>query len=171
MTFSLSATIAPSKTRIKSTIDIFLAIDSKFGANFLNTIPIISGTVTSINIKIALAITEIFLTSSPKYSAEFITMIGTVTTDIKLIIAVNETDNATSPFAKAVNMLDVTPPGAAAIIITPIANSGAIGHTLIKIKAIIGSKIICEKKPTRKSLGFFITLIKSRSAHIISSTY
>ena len=104
MTFSLSATIAPSKTRIKSTIDIFLAIDSKFGANFLNTIPIISGTVTSINIKIALAITEIFLISSPKYSAEFITMIGTVTTDIKLIIAVNETDNATSPFAKAVNI-------------------------------------------------------------------
>ena len=44
------------------------------------------------NIKIALAITEIFLISSPKYSAEFITMIGTVTTDIKLIIAVNETD-------------------------------------------------------------------------------
>ena len=108
MTFSLSATIAPIKTRIKSTIDIFLAIDSKFGVNFLNTIPITNGTVTSINIKIALAITEIFLTSSPKYSAEFITMIGTVTTDIKLIIAVNETDNETSPFAKAVYMLDLT---------------------------------------------------------------
>ena len=92
-------------------------------------------------------------------------MIGTVTTDIKLIIAVNDTDNATSPFAKAVNMFDVTPPGAAAIIITPIANSGAMGHIFIcvitRINAIIGSIIICEKAPTKKSRGCLITLKKS----------
>ena len=90
-------------------------------------------------------------------------MLGTVMTHIKLIIAVNDTDNATSPFAKEVRMLDVTPPGAAAMIITPIANSGesAIGHIFTRIKAIIGSKIICEKAPTKKSRGCFITLKKS----------
>ena len=62
---------------------------------------------------------------------------------------------------KKVNKFDVTPPGAAAIIITPIANSGAIGHIFIRRKAIIGSRIICEKEPTKKSRGCFITLEKS----------
>ena len=47
------------------------------------------------------------------------------------------------------------------MIITPIANSGAIGHILTMIKAIIGSKIICEKNPTKKSRGCFATLKKS----------
>ena len=37
---------------------------------------------------------------------------------------VKEIDNATSPSANLVNIFDVTPPGAAAIIITPIAISG-----------------------------------------------
>ena len=60
----------------------------------------------------------------------------------KLIIAVRDIDKATSPFANEVKIFDVTPPGAAAIIITPIASSGEIGQSFIKIKAIIGSKII-----------------------------
>jgi hypothetical protein len=76
---------------------------------------------------------------------------------------VNDTDNATSPFAKAVSILEVTPPGAAAIILTPIANAGAMGHghIITSINAIIGSNIICENAPTKKSRGCFATLKKS----------
>ncbi len=59
-----------------------------------------------------------------------------------LIIAVNEIDSATSPRAKEVNIFEVTPPGAAAIIITPTASSGDIGHSLTNMKATIGSNII-----------------------------
>ena len=89
------------------------------------------------------------------------TINGIVITHNKLIIAVSDIDKATSPFAKEVSKLEVTPPGAAAIIMTPIANSGAIGHNFTRIKAIIGSKIICEKAPTKKSRGCFTTLKKS----------
>ena len=89
------------------------------------------------------------------------TMNGIVITHNKLIIAVSDIERATSPFAKEVNRLDVTPPGAAAIIMTPIANSGAMGHIFTRKNAIIGSIIICEKAPTKKSRGFFITLKKS----------
>ena len=39
------------------------------------------------------------------------------------MIAVKDIDNATSPVTNLVNTFDVTPPGAAAIIITPIAIS------------------------------------------------
>ena len=81
---------------------------------------------------------------------------GSVITHNKLIIAVSDIERATSPFAKEVNMLDVTPPGAAAIIITPITNSGAMeGHIFTRMNAITGSKIICEKAPTKKSRGCF----------------
>ena len=41
-----------------------------------------------------------------------------------LTTAVKDTDRATSPFANLVNIFDITPPGAAAIIIVPRANSG-----------------------------------------------
>ena len=88
-------------------------------------------------------------------------MNGIVTTQSKLIIAVRDIERATSPFAKDVSKLDVTPPGAAAIIITPIASSGAIGHIVTRISAIIGSKIICENAPMKKSRGCFATLKKS----------
>ena len=89
------------------------------------------------------------------------TINGIVITLSKLIIAVSEIERATSPFAKEVSMLDVTPPGAAAIIITPIANSGDVAHIFTRIKAIIGSKIICEKAPTKKSRDCLTTLKKS----------
>jgi hypothetical protein len=39
----------------------------------------------------------------------------------KLVTAVNEIDKATSPLANFVNTFEVTPPGAAAIIIKPMA--------------------------------------------------
>jgi hypothetical protein len=89
------------------------------------------------------------------------TINGIVTTHSKLIIAVSDIERATSPFAKEVNKFEVTPPGAAAIIITPIANSGAIAHIFTRINAIIGSMIICENAPTKKFRGCFMTLKKS----------
>ena len=125
--------------------------------------PNITGTVTIKNMSRAILISEIFwiIFDSVNNFTDIKTMNGIVITHNILIIAVNDTDRATSPFAKEVNKLDVTPPGAAAIIITPIANSGAIGHIFTRMNAIIGSKIICEKAPTKKSRGCFTTLKKS----------
>ena len=51
--------------------------------------------------------------------------------EIKLIIAVKVIDKATSPLANLVNIFHVTPPGAAAIIITPIAISGGVFKIII----------------------------------------
>ena len=50
----------------------------------------------------------------------------------KLQTAVNEIDNATSPLANFVITFEVTPPGAAAIIITP--NAIAVGTLITKSK-------------------------------------
>ena len=58
---------------------------------------------------------------TPKISADVITTKGTDTMLIKLTTAVKEIDKATSPLANFVNTFDVTPPGAAAIIINPTA--------------------------------------------------
>ena len=99
--------------------------------------------------------------SDPNNPKEVTTIKGTVITLKRLITAVNEIERATSPLANEVRMFDVTPPGAAAIIITPIASSGEIGQILIKINAITGSKIIWLIAPTKKSFGCFKTLKKS----------
>ena len=88
-------------------------------------------------------------------------IIGIVITDKRLIIAVNEIERATSPFAKDVSIFEVAPPGAAAISITPTANSGDMGQIKTKIKATKGRMIICEKAPTKKSFGCLITRLKS----------
>ena len=56
----------------------------------------------------------------------------------KLIIAVSVIDKATSPSANLVSTFDVTPPGAAAIIITPKASSSGVFNNLIRANAIIG---------------------------------
>jgi len=120
--------------------------------------------VTIKNISRDIPAKEIFESASedtPKSSTDVKTINGIVRTHSKLIIAVSDIESATSPLAKEVNKFDVTPPGAAAIIITPIANSGAIGHTLTRIKAIIGNIRIWEKKPTKKSRGCLTTLKKS----------
>ena len=82
---------------------------------------------------------------------------------IKLITAVKEIDNATSPSANFVIILDVTPPGAAAMIITPIAISGGALKIKINMYATIGRIINWETKPTIKSFGVFNTLPKSSS--------
>ena len=125
--------------------------------------PNITGTVTIKNISRDILIKEISLVTfvSLNNPTDVKTINGIVITLSKLIIAVSDIERATSPFAKEVNMLDVTPPGAAAIIITPIANSGAIGHVFTRMKAIIGSKIICENTPTKKSRDCLATLKKS----------
>ena len=125
--------------------------------------PNITGTVTIKNISRDILIKEISSTTFVLLNnpTDVKTINGIVITLSKLIIAVSDIERATSPFAKEVSMLEVTPPGAAAIIITPIANSGAIGHTFTRIKAIIGSKIICEKAPTKKSRDCLATLKKS----------
>ena len=89
--------------------------------------PKITGTVTTKNILTAILIMDISLViSKPRKLAELYTIKGTVITDIKLTTAVNVTESATSPLANLVNIFDVTPPGAAAIIITPRAISGGI---------------------------------------------
>ena len=54
---------------------------------------------------------------------------------------VKDIDKATSPYANFVSPLEVTPPGAAAIIITPNANSNGVFKIFINNKAIIGRTI------------------------------
>ena len=81
----------------------------------------------------------------------------------KLITAVKDIDNATSPSANFVITLEVTPPGAAAMIITPIAISGGVFKIKINMYATIGRIINWETKPTIKSFGVFNTLVKSSS--------
>jgi hypothetical protein len=79
----------------------------------------------------------------------------------KLVTAVNEIDKATSPLANFVNTFEVTPPGAAAIIIRPIAI--VVGRSNINAtpKATMGKITNCEKKPTKKSFGVLSILVKS----------
>ena len=88
---------------------------------------------------------------------------GTVIILNKLITAVKDIDNATSPSANFVITLDVTPPGAAAMIITPIAISGGVFKIKINMYATIGRIINWEIKPTIKSFGDLNTLPKSSS--------
>ena len=56
--------------------------------------------------------------------AELKTIKGTIKILNKLTIAVKSIDKATSPFANFVRIFEVTPPGVAAITITPKAISG-----------------------------------------------
>ena len=130
---------------------------------FLTIIPNTTGTVTIKNMSRDILTKEIFGSTLdiPNRSTDVKIINGIVKTHIKLIIAVSDIERATSPLAKEVNKFEVTPPGAAAMIITPIANSGAIGHIFTRIKAIIGSRITCDKEPTKKSRGCFTTLKKS----------
>ena len=94
-------------------------------------------------------------------SADLKTINGTDTMLTKLTKAVRVTESATSPFANFVKTLEVTPPGAAAIIITPSANSIGVLNDLIRIKAMIGSKVNWQIIPIIKSFGLVATLLKS----------
>ena len=95
----------------------------KSSAKPLIAIPRITGTVTTNAIFKAIPVIEIsFAISTPKKLAEFMTTSGTDIILIKLTIAVKEIERATSPSANFVNTFEVTPPGAAAMIINPTAN-------------------------------------------------
>ena len=60
---------------------------------------------------------------------------------IILVIAVKVIERATSPFANFVSTFEVTPPGAAAINITPNANSTGVLKIIIKKYETIASNI------------------------------
>ena len=123
-----------------SLLNISTFEDIKLSANFLIIIPKITGIVTTITILRAIPIIEMFcaIFVIPNKSADVKIIKGTEIILIKLIIAVKEIDKATSPSANLVNIFDVTPPGAAAIIITPIAISGGVFKMIINKYATIG---------------------------------
>ena len=131
--------------------------------NILKNIPIKTGIVTIKNICIAISKIEIEITLEPSVNKlrEIDIIIGIVITHNKLIMAVKETDKATSPLAKEVIIFDVAPPGAAAINITPIASSGDKGQIITSINATTGKMTICDKAPRIKSFGCLMILIKS----------
>ena len=125
-------------------------------------IPNKTGTVTTNAIfKATLAIEISDEIETPIIFAELITTNGTDNIQTKLVTAVSVTDKATSPFANLVKIIEVAPPGAAAIIINPTAIAVGKLSKKTRPKATIGSKISWEKNPTKKSFGFFTTLEKS----------
>ena len=147
--------------------EIFFAIGSKeieiSVISFLHIIPSKTGIVTIINIFIAISVIEIEVEREVpiKRFKDIKTIKGIVITQSKLTIAVKDIESATSPFANDVIILEVAPPGAAAISITPTASSGDMGQINTNNKATMGSIIICEIAPIKKSLGCLITLEKS----------
>ena len=114
----------------------------KFSAKCLIIIPIITGTVTTKNIFKAIPSIEISfeMLSISKKLIELNIINGTDTTLTKLVTAVNDTESATSPLANFVITFDVTPPGAHAININPIASSGGNFNINARDNATIGSK-------------------------------
>ena len=109
--------------------------ETKFSANFLIIIPIKTGIVTTRAIFKAIPVIviseDIFVI--PSKPAEVKIMKGTEIILTKLITAVSEIERATSPLANLVKTFEVTPPGAAAIIITPKANSTEVLKIRINI--------------------------------------
>tara|TARA_B100000686_G_C16697995_1_gene921685 strand:+ start:1168 stop:1512 length:345 start_codon:yes stop_codon:yes gene_type:complete len=108
--------------------------------NFLNIIPIITGIVTIRNICSAISnIENSKLTEDPIAKLIDVRSVkGIVITHRRLITAVRDIDKATSPLANEVIIFDVAPPGATAISITPIANSGDKGQIETRISPTIG---------------------------------
>ena len=151
---------------MKRALDKAFALEAKrvtkLFAKRLVSSPRITGTVTIKNILNAVPIIEIEPGSPPiKWLWAKTTMMGMVITESRLITAVRDMESATSPRANAVNILEVTPPGAAAMIITPSASSGGTSNKVISKKATEGSNKICAEAPIIKSLGAFTTRAKS----------
>ena len=80
---------------------------------------------------------------------------------IKLEKAVRDIDRATSPSANLVKTFEVTPPGAAAINITPKASSIGVFKIIINKYPTIGRITNWQIKPTKNSFGCWNTLVKS----------
>ena len=139
--------MAPRRTKTNKSVEIKRADFSIFKVKLFKKdrtpIPKRTGRVTIKNILNAIPVREIdsgkleFLINP----IDIARTIGTLTALSKLITAVRDTESATSPRAKKVRMFDVTPPGAAAISITPIAISMGRGQTMTKIKPTIGRKM------------------------------
>mgnify|MGYP007000417554 CR=1 len=122
---------------------VFSLEETKLFANLLIIIPKITGKVTTKNIFIDIPVIEISFVLADAFSKSIDLKIikGTVIMLNKLMIAVKDIERATSPFANLVKIFEVTPPGAAAIIIKPTANSTGVSNMNTKAKAIIGKKI------------------------------
>ena len=164
--FSLSASMAPIKTKtnkiVESILKTFSILLVKYKSDALKIIPSKTGRVTIKNILIAMPVRDIEPRAvSDTKPIDIPKTIGTDITLNKLITAVSEIDKATSPLANEVKIFDVTPPGAAAINIKPIASSGCSGHTNIISKATSGKKINWLIIPIRKFFGLFATFTKS----------
>ena len=96
-----------------------------------------------------------------KYSIENPVTKGRVITVKILITAVYDIDKAVSPLASFVMMLEVTPPGHDANIITPTAISSVNPNSKIVINATVGRINIWFIIPTKKALGAYIRFVKS----------
>jgi hypothetical protein len=70
-------------------------------------------------------------------------------------------DKATSPFTKYVTKLEVGPPGQAAKITTPTANSGETGKNIANRKPTTGTIINWAIRPIITALGLTKILVKS----------
>jgi hypothetical protein len=125
-------------------MDIFFAIFSNEDNTPLNRTPMITGIVTIKNICDAILNNDCpsLIPPMSRTLNDIININGTVITHKILFIAVKDIERAIFPFANDVKTLLVTPPGAAARIITPIANSGDKGQNITIINATIGRTII-----------------------------
>ena len=115
------------------------------GKKCLNKIPMKSGTKRS-TIFCTMSLPNGRLTSTPLCSvtkrATNSIITGIVNKVIMLLMAVNVTDNATSPFASIENTLDELPPGQHAINTNPIKYTGGNFKPHAKANAMRGSIII-----------------------------
>ena len=87
--------------------------------------------------------------------------IGMLKGVIKLVKAVKVIDKDTSPLYRQVNIFDVAPPGAKAMIIRPTAISGGSVKTRDMLNAISRSKSNCAQRPIATTLGELIIFLKS----------
>jgi hypothetical protein len=132
------------------------------GASLRNTMPSATGITVSAKITTPVDTMPTCGASGPMNSASAtIKTSGTVTTDASDVIAVKETDNATSPRAIWVSRLDVVPPGQAANNTTPTFTIGGIGRNATSAMAIKGSEMNCSAVPTRNALGWSAMRLKS----------
>ena len=91
----------------------------------------------------------------------------------KLVTAVNEIDKATSPLANLVNTFEVTPPGAAAIIIKPMAIAVGKSNIAVIVEDIASACLIArlEDYTGFAILGTQFTNTLNKSLHGYKSVY
>ncbi len=87
--------------------------------------------------------------------------------EITVETAVNETDNATSPFARKVMTSDAVPPGTVPTRISPTVKAVSRENALARVNAIIGIMMYWAEIPTAIALGFLNTLMKSSNFSVV----